>query len=208
MPVIAWLRAGLLVLVAWAGMFAAGTVPALAACGGGGLDPTSLARMVGRQADTIILGRLIDIDAEHAHHFELLAVYRGEAPSSPIGRQPGSAAGIIDVGGCTNQHVGPGQRFIYAEGDRRRYGPLQVVFPEVREGRWVVDHFGERRSLDELLALLGVLPATSTIAPPVEVADESPFGTWVALVLIAGLTAALYLVLARRSNVVASRPGP
>lgn len=169
-----------------------------AACGGGRLDEDWLARYAGRHADTIILGRLIEVDAEalYAHHFELLQVYRGEAIASPIENtfEPGVSIGINDVGGCTGQQVEPGQRFVYAEGDRKRHGPMQMIFPEVLEGRWIIQHFGARATLDELLVLLAVLPATSTVdAAP----DARIDPVWWATVL-GGSTLLAYWVLAKR----------
>ena len=146
----------------------AGVAPAPvdAACGGGGYDSTALARRAGRIADTIILGRLVEVDANHDYHFELVAVYRGDPPPSPIENafDPGNWVGIIDIGGCSSQSVEPGGLFVYATGDRaERYGPMQLIFPRVPNRGWIIDHWVEYTTLDRLLGLLGVLPDTSTV---------------------------------------------
>ena len=143
----------------------AGATPARvdAACGEGP-DPTWLARYAGRHADTIILARLVEQDAD-GYHFQLIDVYRGEAPSSPIVNafDPDQGwHGIVDVGACSGQSVQFGELFVYATGDRSRNGPLQVIFPRVPDQGMIVDHWAAYTTLDHLLALLGILPATST----------------------------------------------
>lgn len=158
---------------------------ASAACGGGGLE-TYLAKRVGRHADTIILGRLIRIDEDRAHHYKLLEVFRGEAPASPIRDtwDPAlPASGMIDVGGCTNQQVERGGLFVYAEGDQAaRFGKLQIIFPKIRDGQWLIGHFGSRSTLDELLVLLGVLPPTSTVEPVASSGADSRNQSWWAMI--------------------------
>jgi hypothetical protein len=128
-------------------------------------DGGRLARYAGRHADTIVLARLIEQDSDRNYHVEILEVYRGEAASPIIDGWPESD-GIIDVGSCTHQGVKPGERFIYASGDRERFGLMQLVFPEAPRRGFVISHWGgEYRSLDGILALLGVLPETSTTDP-------------------------------------------
>jgi hypothetical protein len=71
------------------------------------------------------------------------------------------------VGGCSIQKFAlrPGQRFIFAAGDSDREAPKEVIFPRVAERGYVINLYGESRSLNGLLGLLGVLPDTSTAAP-------------------------------------------
>ncbi len=134
--------------------------PVKAACGGG-FDDGYLARYAGRHADTIVMGRLIEVDGDGNYHFTVLDAYRGGAASPIVNGWPESL-GIIDVGGCTGQALEPGGSFIYASGDHNRRGPMQLIFPHVPDRGWLIEHFGGYRSLNGLLALLGVLPDTST----------------------------------------------
>ena len=70
------------------------------------------------------------------------------------------------MGGCSIQKfvLRPGQRFIFAAGDSDREAPKEVIFPRVAERGYVINLYGESRSLNGLLGLLGVLPDTSTAA--------------------------------------------
>ena len=141
---------GLAALVPSAAEGACGAVP------DGGL----LARYVGRHAHTILLGRFVERDAAGAYRFEVLAAYRGD-PTTAI-----PAAAFEDVGGCSIQKLAlrPGQRFMFVAGDRDREAPKQVIFPRVAERGFVINLYGESRSLNGLLGLLGALPDTSTAA--------------------------------------------
>jgi hypothetical protein len=175
---------------------------ASAACGGGGLDPTSLARRAGRVADTIILGRLLEVDANHDYHFELLEVYRGDPLSSPIDNtyETDNGVGIVDVGGCSGQSVKPGGLFVYATGDRaQRFGPMQLIFPRVPGRGWIIDHSVEYASLDGLLSLLGVLPDTAVEKPDGIAGSDSPAELGWATVAFLVTTSMLYWTLGKRA---------
>ena len=180
--------------------FAAAPSTTSAACGGGAFgDPDDYARRAGRIADTIILGRLVEIDADanNALHFELLEVYRGEALGLPIDNtfESDNGVGIIHVGSCARgEGVKPGGLFIYATGPRAaRFGPMQLVFPRIPERGWIINHCCEYGSLNELLVLLGVLPPTTTDETSAPTRQGLGLGTSVAIV--AGLTWLFYLVL-------------
>ena len=135
-----------------------------------------LARYAGRHADTIVLGRLIATDFDGGHRYEVLSVYRGHAP-------PALPAAVRDVGSCTRQAVEPGERFIYVSGDRKRFGPMELIFPRVPGRGFVISHWGgEYQSLDDILGLLGVLPDTST-SPGVDSASASAPPAWAPVVV-------------------------
>ena len=123
-------------------------------------DGGRLARYVGRHAHTILHGRFVERDAAGAYRFEVLATYRGDSTTAI------PAAAFEDVGGCSIQKFAlrPGQRFMFAAGDRDREAPKQVIFPRMGERGLLINVYGESRSLNGLLGLLGVLPETSTAA--------------------------------------------
>jgi hypothetical protein len=167
--------------------------PARAACGGGGGlgEHGWLARYAGRKADSIILGRLIKTKPAFTYHFELLEVYRGEAPASPV------QGDVTQVGACvTGERVRPGRLFVLATGDRARHGPMKLIFPYVPGKGWTFEHYGNYSTLDHLLVLLGVLPATSTETVATALRDEGGQG-W-AIVAVAGWTWFVYWALGRR----------
>jgi hypothetical protein len=123
-------------------------------------DGGRLVRYVGRHAHTILLGRFVERDSAGAYRFEVLAAYRGDSTAAI------PAAAFEDVGGCSIQKLPlrPGQRFMFVAGDSDREAPKQVIFPRVAERGFVINLYGESRSLNGLLGLLGVLPDTSTAA--------------------------------------------
>jgi hypothetical protein len=191
------------------GMTAVAPGRAEAACGGGAFgDPNDYARRAGRIADTIILGRLVEIDADanNALHFELVEVYRGEALASPIYNtfESDNGVGIIHVGSCSRgEGVKPGGLFIYATGPRAaRFGPMQLVFPRIPHRGWIINHCCEYGSLDELLVLLGVLPATDAVAPSGSPATLAPPpGSILPLGAFLGAAMLVYWQLGKRRNV-------
>ena len=154
-----------------------------AACGGP-FDEHWLDQYDFSHANNIILGRLTEVDSDGDYHFETLTVYRGSV-ASPI-----EAHGVVEAGACIVS-AEPGRRFIYVSGGQR-LGPYDLIFVHLPDHGWMVQPPDGFRSLDGLLAVLGVLPNTSTSAPP-----EAPAGAGgpdfgdviVALVaLVAGLT--------------------
>jgi hypothetical protein len=152
-----------------------------AACGAvpdGGL----LARHAGRHGHTILLARFVERDGAGEYRFEVLATYRGDSTAAI------PTAAFEDVGGCSIQKLPlrPGQRFIFVGGDGDREAPKQVIFPDVPKRGFVINLYGESRSLNELLVLLGVLPDTSTAAPePVAVPPGLSLGVTLAAALFA-----------------------
>lgn len=105
-------------------------------------------------ADDVVLGRLIELDSDGLYHFETLTVYRGSVVS-PID-------GDDVAGTCFAPQ--PGGRFLYVAGDKR-FGRYDLIFPHVPNHGWMVQPPDGYRPLDGLLALIGVLPDTSTSAP-------------------------------------------
>ena len=124
-----------------------------AACGGP-FDEHWLDQYDFAYADDVVLGRLIERDSDGRYHFETLTVYRGSV-ASPID-------GDDVAGTCFGPQ--PGGRFVYVAGDRR-FGRYDLIFPHVPNHGWMVQPPDGYRSLDGLLALIGVLPDTSTSAP-------------------------------------------
>ena len=188
-----------LAVVLVVGMAGVAPAPIDAACGGGGYDETWLARRAGRHADTIILARLIEVDADNAYHFELLKVYRGNPLPSPIENDfSTSVSGIIDVGGCTGASVSPGGLFIYATGDQAaRFGRMQLIFPRVPGRDWIIDHWAVYATLDRLLGLLGVPPETATAEPDAAGDGARSEFVWPVAALLS-LTGFAYWVLGKR----------
>lgn len=162
------------------GVAAWGPAQAQAACGGPFVDHWLETNYNLRNADTVILARLTKRDLSVGdYHFETLTVYRGGEVVSPI-----AAGRFVDVGVCIAS-VEPGWRFMYVSGDRERFGARALVFPDVPDYGWLIEKPDRYESLNGLLALLGVLPDTST-APGIDTGG-SGLGPQVAGVLAAFL---------------------
>ncbi len=164
---------------------AASVPPAVdAACGGNPFRPGFFARDAARHAHTVFMARLIEEDENLDLHFEVIEVYRGQAPASPIVFEwPGGA----DMGGCIGLETRPGWRFIYADGEPDEIGrSRRVIFPHVPGRGWISNYTSPPQTLDRLLGWLGVLPDTSTATsvPPIGRGPDSFH-----VVLIASLAA-------------------
>jgi hypothetical protein len=149
-----------------------------AACGGPFIEDW-LDQYDFSHANNIVLGRLIERDADGRYHFETLTVYRGSV-ASPI-----EADGVVEAGECIVS-VEPGRRFIYVSGGER-FGPYDLIFTHLPDYGWMVQPPDGFRSLDSLLTLVGVLPDTSTSAPLESQAREVGFvlGGFVVALLVA-----------------------
>lgn len=176
---------GLAALVPSSAEAACGAVP----------DHGLLARHAGRHAHTILLGRFVERDAAGAYRFEVLGAYRGDSATAI------PAAAFEDVGGCSIQKLPlqPGQRFIFVAGDGDREAPKEVIFPHVAKRGFVINLYGQSRSLDGLLALLGVLPDTSTTAIKQPVGVQPGLGF--AVSLAAAISAFLWVLFRRPRDV-------
>lgn len=175
------------------GVAASGPTPVQAACGGPFVDDWLETNYNLRNADTVILARLTERDLNVGdYHFETLTVYRGGEVASPL-----TAARFVDVGVCIAS-VEPGWRFMYVSGDRERFGARALVFPDVPDYGWLIEKPDRYESLNGLLALVGVLPDTST-APGIDT-EGSVLGSHVGGVLAAFLTFAWLVVVPVRKR--------
>ena len=174
--------------------------PVDAACGGNPFRPGYFARDAGRHAHTIFMARLIEEDANLDLHFEVIEVYRGQAPASPIVFE---WSGGVDMGGCIGLSTRPGWRFIYADGEPDEFGrSRRVIFPHVPGRGWISNYMAPPETLDRLLGWLGVLPDTST-GPAVAPIDRRPA---VDLIPVVAAVACLVTVLLRRPRPMAMTP--
>jgi hypothetical protein len=133
-------------------------------------------------ADDVVLGRLIELDSDGLYHFETLTVYRGSVVSPIDG---GDVAGT-----CFAPQ--PGGRFVYVAGDKR-FGRYDLIFPHMPKHGWMVQPPDGYRSLDGLLALIGVLPDTSTSAPLETPAGEAGLGLGAFIVALLAFVATMIL---------------
>lgn len=167
-------------LLSIGGLIAAPPVRVAADCGSVP-DPDGLALYAAKYADVIVIGQLTAFDPTTGYTFDVLAEYKGSS-GSPIAH-----AGVTDVGGCTQQSVQPGDRFVYVAGDRAGHPRMQLIFPHVPGRGWVVSHFGEYAPLQRLLGLLGVMPNTSTDTSSPGVDTQPASGLVVLLATLAAL---------------------